>query len=351
MDHPVVEEPVDTQRLARAAAAWLLPITVYAVVRASGMVGPLLGFCLVVAALHGIVTRLRQARAGRIEATAWLTVDDPMPHLERLARAASWLVLTGAAWIAIVPGHGVSPWLAGLVAACGIVRAVLDLVPVVGAHRELAIGLALAAVWAGWDGQQANARPGDDASGPALRLPFSHPALVIDGGLSPLTNRHAFSPWPLAVDLIVDDPTEAAARCPGAPVLAPATGTIQRLGDDPALGRHVAIDLLDGYTVVLGHLAETAPELAVGTTVAAGDVLGRCGASGSTPTPRLHLHLEGPAAADGSRAVTAVRFEHATRRAADGHTAEAPFAVRRGDQVVPLQAPLGSPVAPPVHHR
>src|SRR5690606_7128195 len=88
------------------------------------------------------------------------------------------------------------------------------------------------------------------------------------------------------------------------PVLAPANGTVahatgdlpdQAIGDtdraNPA-GNHVAIDLGNDEYVFLAHLRRGSVAVKEGDTVAEGQVLGRCGNSGNTSEPHLHIHLQ-----------------------------------------------------------
>ena len=70
-------------------------------------------------------------------------------------------------------------------------------------------------------------------------------------------------------------------------------------------GNHVLIQTSGGPVVVLCHLQLGSVEVAVGQEVAIGDVVGRCGNSGNSTEP--HLHLQAISGQDLSEA-TAVRF-------------------------------------------
>lgn len=57
------------------------------------------------------------------------------------------------------------------------------------------------------------------------------------------------------------------------------------------LGNHIIIERSGGGYVALAHLQQHSPTVAVGDRVAAGDVIGRCGNSGNSTEPHLHLQL------------------------------------------------------------
>jgi hypothetical protein len=94
----------------------------------------------------------------------------------------------------------------------------------------------------------------------------------------------------------------------GAPVLAPAAGLVARVSDDtpdtwpapapegaPLYGNQVVIEVAEGEYVLLGHLMAGSVAVAVGQRVAAGDAVGRVGASGTlraTQGPHVAVHLQ-----------------------------------------------------------
>ncbi|MGO1316941.1 MAG: M23 family metallopeptidase [Cellulomonadaceae bacterium] len=68
------------------------------------------------------------------------------------------------------------------------------------------------------------------------------------------------------------------------------------------LGNHVIIDAGDGSFAVLAHLQRGSTSVRVGEVVDAGQEVGRCGNSGNSTEPHLHMHLmdrAAPAAAQG----------------------------------------------------
>lgn len=98
-----------------------------------------------------------------------------------------------------------------------------------------------------------------------------------------------------------------------APVLSPADGTIVAVEsawpDHPPgvhdrahpAGNHVAIALAPGAYLFLAHLRQHSPSVAVGDPVRRGQPLGRCGNSGNSDAPHLHVHAQDtPVLGDGT---------------------------------------------------
>lgn len=147
-----------------------------------------------------------------------------------------------------------------------------------------------------------------------LRLPFNGEWYVFWGGRDIEQNYHAAHPAQrFAYDFVqrVDgrshtgDGSEVAQyHCWDEPILAPADGTvIETVGDLPdqaigttnaqqPAGNHVMLDLGAGEYALLAHLRQASIAVEAGQKVAAGDELGRCGNSGNTSEPHLHLHLQ-----------------------------------------------------------
>lgn len=144
-----------------------------------------------------------------------------------------------------------------------------------------------------------------------IRLPADEPLTVIWGGDNVEVNYHAASPdqrW--AYDLVVEPFfLENAALedygCYGITVLAPAGGEVVAVQDglpearpgilsndvaNPA-GNFVGIRLDDTDTyLLLAHLQPGSVAVAVGDRVSEGEPIGRCGNSGNTSEPHIHIH-------------------------------------------------------------
>ena len=92
-------------------------------------------------------------------------------------------------------------------------------------------------------------------------------------------------------------------------------GTITRVYNNASLtGNGVRLTQADGTYFFYAHLDTIAPNIAVGATVKAGQILGTNGATGNTSTPHLHfeVHPRGGAAIDPTPIVAAVNACHIT---------------------------------------
>lgn len=120
------------------------------------------------------------------------------------------------------------------------------------------------------------------AAGPAVVRPLA-------GGYR-LTARYGerSGRWSLGVHTGLDF-----AASTGTPVVAAAAGVVREAGREGAYGRRVVIMLPDGTETTYNHLS--AIGVRVGERVAAGERVGRVGASGNTTGAHLHFEvLAGP---------------------------------------------------------
>lgn len=148
-----------------------------------------------------------------------------------------------------------------------------------------------------------------------LRSPFDTPAVVFHGGRTPLINHHAtFTTQADALDLVlapegsevIGDPTTVAGwACYGAPLYAPGAGFVVAVSDDlpdlapdtvladqPIEGNHVSIEIGPDHYVFLAHLQQHSVPVEVGQWVDEGQLIGRCGNTGNTSQPHLHVQLQ-----------------------------------------------------------
>ena len=148
-----------------------------------------------------------------------------------------------------------------------------------------------------------------------FRLPLDGPVTVGWGGATPEVNNHVVAPdqrW--AYDLVVtkegktfkgDGTACEDYYCYGAPVLAPADGTVRAVSDgDPDIpigvmgggkepgGNYVVVEVAPGQFLFLCHLKASSITVQPGDHVTRGQVLGRIGNSGNTSEPHLHIHLQ-----------------------------------------------------------
>lgn len=165
----------------------------------------------------------------------------------------------------------------------------------------------------------------------ALRAPFFGGWTVYQGFDGAHTHR---DPWRHALDFhrLVegrahrgDGMALADYHCFGAPVCAPAYGSVVAargdLPDNPpgevdaanCWGNYVLIGLATGDHVLLAHLQQGSVTVWAGTAVVPGQPVARCGNSGRSPQPHLHLHVQtGPWLGNPTRPfhLACVRLDH-----------------------------------------
>lgn len=143
----------------------------------------------------------------------------------------------------------------------------------------------------------------------AIRVPVDGPAVVAWGGDSLSLNYHAAFPsqrW--AYDLIIEPGFSKSSElsdygCFGATVFAPIAGEVvwvvdglidQKPGQADArnpTGNTVAIEIAATETyLVIAHLQNGSVTVAEGDLVDEGQAIGRCGNSGRSSEPHVHLH-------------------------------------------------------------
>lgn len=156
---------------------------------------------------------------------------------------------------------------------------------------------------------QAQAR-GLDPSSLALRLPFRGQWTCYQGFDGPHTHQEQ---WRYALDFVQQREGKSFAQqglkltdfyCWGAEILAPLAGRVlDCVSDCPdnapgevniqqRWGNYVMIQSGTGPVVVLAHLQKGSLQVHPGQTVALGQILGRCGNSGRSPQPHLHVHVQ-----------------------------------------------------------
>jgi len=147
---------------------------------------------------------------------------------------------------------------------------------------------------------------------PAPRLPFSGEWTVYQGFDDNWTHQGI---WRYAVDFVIEDPVSKHTYrhegkrleeyyCFNKPVLSPVTGSVvtavYSIADNPIgivdhennWGNHIVIYSDFGYYVELSHFAKDSILVAVGERVIAGQLIGRCGNSGYSPQPHIHMQVQ-----------------------------------------------------------
>jgi len=239
------------------------------------------------------------------------------PVLFAVSFAATWVAaFAGGAygifgWILVTSAW---PLIGGLIAFSIVVTALWRWR--FTAPLAISLVLALATMWpAAWAfGAPGMAFPASlSTTTPALtvRLPSNEKLRVVWGGDAIGTNYHAMSPgqrW--AFDLVVEPAGHGKKRledygCFGTEIIAPIAGTVHlaRDGQDDLaigemlsdasllLGNHVVLKVPQTRTfLVIGHMRKGSVTVKRGDSVSEGQVIGRCGNSGNTSEPHIHIH-------------------------------------------------------------
>jgi len=193
-----------------------------------------------------------------------------------------------------------------------------------------------------------------------LSAPFRGEWYVFQGGRSALLNHHYLIPAQRhALDLckLNDDRTShgdatklESYAAYGQELFAPADGKIVKVVNDRAdeaiggsdeenpVGNHVVIEIGAEKFVLLAHLMKASVVVREGDPVQHGDKLARCGNSGNTSEPHLHLQVQNRADFDAPDLRTYPMLFSKVRRTRLGRTELLALAdLRRNDRVVPAE--------------
>lgn len=203
-------------------------------------------------------------------------------------------------------------WL--LVVAPLLVFVSLQVLPTTTISRSLNAVVAVTVMFLGFQLIQVHANSSaDDAV--TLHAPFEGEWHVPSAGRSSLVTHHwtPLADQSYAVDFVVerngrthagDSNDLASYYCWDEPMLAPADGTVveaedvhpdQRIGEtasDNFAGNVVVIEFGPDLYVQLAHLRAGSVTVDVGDQVQAGDIIGRCGNSGHSLEPHLHMQVQ-----------------------------------------------------------
>lgn len=248
-----------------------------------------------------------------------------LKSLLRLVPFVALLTLVIGSWILVLSG-GLSAVFAWVLLLPLVVPGLSALALVIAAYRllrhrkltpvlALTLLVSLVGLWPGaWlFGTMQIAFPADAKSTtPSIvaRLPTKVPLVAYWGGDKIDGNYHAVAAdqrW--AYDFVVPPAATDSANlkdygCYGVDVVAPIAGKVVAAHDAepdavPAqppnnplkpLGNHVAIETEHGTFVLLAHLQPGSVAVKEGERVEEGRLLGRCGNSGNTSEPHIHVH-------------------------------------------------------------
>lgn len=354
-----------TRLLAMATVCGIvLLLAVFWLARRVGLFSNALSIFLMVSALILLTRRGIDVARRRVRLDAYRRPRAHLPHLSSML--LRWVAPLSFAWavdMAFVPAQfseqealqfRVLVWVAGgLLGLCALAPRERAWV------RSDALFGALFALVA-FDLARALAEPSADD---ALRLenPFEVEAYVLHGGPSGLLNHHAAiaqQAWALDVVLLTaegrfvngDKQRLESYPCFGALLTAPVSGRIAHVvSDRPDMpigqvdrealaGNSISIEADAGRYVMLGHLQAGSIQVEEGQQVVTGQPIARCGNSGNTSLPHLHLQAQsGPVFSneDPGLHTYPIQFVQA-ERVRGGNVTSAPFTVRRKDAVRPL---------------
>ena len=319
---PPPASPPRARRIVQGVLRWavvLAGLAIAALAYVLGLLPAVLMVLLAAGAVWGLVARGVAAFRGSLTLAPWRRPLDPAlrpVRLQALNRALFWAA-AGLMLIWIMPtalmDPGDGPTLIGLLAVVTALDVVLALVPAGGVVRPAWNALPLLGwLFLGTEALRILAGP----PGPAVELaaPFDGEWAVGQGGRSALVNHHYPVPGQShALDLVKLEDGRACLGDPqrlesypafGALLRAPAGGRVVRAVDgnpDMAIGQtdeaslvgnHVVIEIGRDRHVLLAHLQRGSVVVSQGQVVRAADPLGRCGNSGNTSQPHLHLQVQ-----------------------------------------------------------
>lgn len=307
------------------------------------------------------------AKQGRLNTTLIKGLLDPAnrPALAQLAlRCTLAILVVFAADIALLDieaGGLPSPtmqWF--LVVAPLFVFVPLQLLPTKTVSRSLNVVVAVTVAFLGFQLIQVHYNSSaDDAV--TIEAPFDGEWHVPSAGRSSLVTHHwtPLADQHYAVDFVIEqdgrtysgDPNDLDSYyCWDQPMLAPADGTVvaaqddqpdQRIGEtahDNYAGNVVVIEFGTDLYVQLAHLRSGSVAVEVGDQVQAGDMIGRCGNSGHSLEPHLHMQVQDTPASNnhhnrGDGDSIAFRFDNITHIRDGNETTDQTSLFRRNDRV------------------
>lgn len=204
--------------------------------------------------------------------------------------------------------------------------------------------------------------PQPSSEGVVISPPFRGEWYVFQGGRSSLINHHYPIPGQrYALDLVKlvegrerkGDPQRLVSYAAfGEPLLAPADGKVIRVVNDrpdetigesdeqQIAGNHVIIEIAKGRYVLMAHLLKGSVTVSEGEQISLGEQVARCGNSGNTSAPHLHLQVQsGPDFNADDLKTYPIVFQSIELVRRNGYSRGTLGDLRRNDRIVPLQKP------------
>jgi murein DD-endopeptidase MepM/ murein hydrolase activator NlpD len=210
--------------------------------------------------------------------------------------------------------------------------------------------------------------PTPKTEGVILSAPFRGDWLVVQGGKGALMNAHySFANQRNALDIerlvngqerTGDESKLESYPSWGETLYAPADGKItevvSNLDDDPIgqsdpehpVGNHIVRDIGQGHFVMMAHLQKGSVRVVPGEAVGTGQPVAKCGHSGNTSHPHLHIQVQNVPSFDSPGIKTfPILFQNVTCLRGGHPLADPPFFVRHNDRLIDgneLPLPAGS---------
>ncbi len=271
----------------------------------------LLLFLLASAAIT-IVSRIVAFFQKRIDWSIWRRESGTKSYiLQAFLRNISWLLIGTCIAIALVPIQFSPEALQGLklqIWGSVFLLCLLAWIPERGIGKSLNITLSIFSLFLVF---QIFSIYKPLTAGITLNPPFQESWYVVQGGNSPLINHHHFAgSQKYALDLMIAEdgilPLKyvrelAQYQSFDRDLFSPVDGTVVEVRNDlpdfsigefdrqNIAGNHLVIQTEENLYILLAHLKKESIVVAVGDSVKVGDEIGKCGNSGNTSQPHLHL--------------------------------------------------------------
>jgi hypothetical protein len=331
--------------------------------REVGLFSNALSALLCLSAVLSLTRRALDVARRRVRLDVYRRPREHLPHLATmLLRFVAPLAFAWAADLAFVPAQFSDREALEYRVLVWVAAALLALSALAPRERAWAISDALFAAVLGFvsfDLVRASVEPGT-ADAVQIVSPFDTDALVMHGGASRLLNHHAaLAQQAWALDLLPltpdgkfwsgDKQRLESYPCFGAVLTSPVSGRVAHVRSDrpdmpigqmdteAITGNSISIEAAAGRYVVLAHLQAGSVRVTEGQHVAAGEPIARCGNSGHTTLPHLHLQAQSaPVLSNEDRQLRTYPLQLIeAERERGGSVAPAPFTVRRNDVIRP----------------
>jgi predicted Ser/Thr protein kinase len=297
-----------------------------------------------------------------LETRLWRSPLAPVLRTHWLQVANDWIFWLLAALTlqhCLVPAQFTNQQFAvirGLAAGAILILLLLSLFPGKRVHLVTNLAFAAGSLFMGWQVVRIH-WPVAQSAAVVLASPVRGEWLVLNGGRSGLINNHYSVPNQrdaLDMELLAGgketiDEKKRLESFPswGAPVYASAAGKVARVEDghddnppgimdeEHLAGNHIVLEIGPARFVTMAHLQKGSILVSPGDRVQAGQVLGKCGNSGNSSHPHLHLQAQnGPELFAPETRTYPILFRDVKCTRSNRARRDAPFSVRRNDRLI-----------------